>query len=73
MSNNVYTPKEAESVRKVENTPEDRTEFQKQWKEDKEHKQRLKEERFARIQERRGKKNLGDSGGGINIEVTSDS
>ena len=44
MSGQVYRPKAGESVRRVEQTPEDRKEFQKQWKEDREHKEKLKEE-----------------------------
>lgn len=72
MGANAYTPKSGESTRRIEQTPEDRAEFQRQWKEDKEHKQKLKEERFAAIQERRKKNRPSDGGGGINIEVTGD-
>lgn len=72
MGANAYTPKSGESTRRIEQTPEDRAEFQRQWKEDKEHKQKLKEERFAAIRERRKKNRPSDGGGGINIEVTGD-
>lgn len=73
MGANAYTPKSGESTRRIEQTPEDRAEFQRQWKEDKEHKQKLKEERFAAIRERRKNRPGGSGGsGGINIEISGD-
>lgn len=71
----VATPKGGESVRHIEQTKEDRAKKMKDFKEQKKHEQELKQERFAAIQERRkGKKpSSGGSGGGINIDVTSDS
>ena len=68
----VYTPKKAESVRKIEPTKEERKKFAKEFREEKEHQQKIKDERFAAIRERR-KNKPGGSGGGINIDVTSDS
>lgn len=71
MGANAYNPKGGVSIHKIEQTSEDRAEFKKQWKEDREHKERLKDERYAAIQERRKKnKPGGGSGGGINIEVS---
>lgn len=49
----------------------DRERFAKQWRDDRDHKEKLKNERFAAIQERR-KNKPGGSGGGINIEVSGD-
>ena len=69
----VFRPNTAESTRHIEQTADDRAKHLKEFREDKEHKQKLKEERFAKIQERRKKHGPGQSGGGINIEVTSDS
>ncbi|MBD3260990.1 MAG: hypothetical protein GF334_04810 [Candidatus Altiarchaeales archaeon] len=70
MGANAYTPGKGVSIRRVESTKEDRAEYQRQWKEDRKHKEKLKEERFAAIRERR-KDKPGGSGGsnGINIEV----
>lgn len=72
MGANAHTPKEGVSIRRIESTKEDRAEYQRQWREDREHKQRLKEERFAAIRDRR-KNKPGGSGGSnvINIEVNS--
>jgi hypothetical protein len=64
------------SVRRLSPTKEEREKDQKAFHEQKERQQKVKEERFAAIRERRKKKDgdpSGGSGGGINIEVTSDS
>jgi hypothetical protein len=70
----VYRPKEAESVRHVETTKKDRQKHAKEFRAQKEHERKEKEKRFARIAEERKKRKDGGSGsgGGINIEVTSD-
>jgi len=72
---NVYTPNKAESVRRIEPTKDERKKYAKQFKEQKEHERKIKDERFAAIRERRknNKTGSGGSGGGINIDVTSDS
>ena len=67
----VFTPKKGETVRHIDMTKEDRQNNLKDFREDKMHQQRLKEERFATIRERR-KNRPGGSGGGINITVESD-
>lgn len=65
--------KDSVSVRRINTTQEDRKKHAKEFREDKEHKQKIKEERFAKIEERRKKPSGGSGGkGGINIEVTSD-
>jgi len=68
---NVYTPKRGENIQKIGLTKADREKHLKEFREDKMHQQRLKEERFAEIQDRRRKRS-GGSGGGINIKVESD-
>ena len=69
----VYTPNESESVRHIESTKEDRAKHAKEFREQKKHEQKCKEERFAAIRERRkNKPGSGGSGGGINIEVSGD-
>ncbi len=69
----VAQPKGGEHVRHIEQTKEDRVKHAKEFREQKAHEQQLKEERFAAIQKRRKKDGSGGSGGGINIDVTSDS
>jgi len=69
---NVYTPNKAESVRRIEPTVSERKKYAKEFREQKEHERKIKDERFAAIRERR-KNNPGGSGGGINIDLTSDS
>ncbi len=72
---NVYTPKKAESVHRITPSKDERKKYAKEFKEQKEHERKIKDERFAAIRERR-KNNPGGSGGsgkGINIDVTSDS
>ena len=65
---------DAISIRHLSPTEEDRKKDQKAFREQKEHERKVKEERFAAIRERRKKKDpSGGSGGGINVEVTSDS
>lgn len=61
--------KDSVSVRRINTTTEDRKKHAKEFREDKEYKQKIKEERFARIEERRKGKPSGGKGGGINIEV----
>ena len=72
---NVYTPDKAESVRRIEPTKDERKKYAKEFREQKEHERKVKDERFAAIRERRKNKpgGSGGSGGGINLEVTSDS
>ena len=50
---NAWIPKEAESVQHVEQTAEDRKEYKRQWQEDRDHKEKIKKERFEAINERR--------------------
>lgn len=74
MTSHVLRPKGGESVRHIATTREDRARNAKKFREDKEHQRKIKDERFAAIQERRDKSKRpggsGGSGGGINI--TSD-
>jgi len=56
------------SVRHIHQTKEDRKRHAKEFREDKEYKQRIKDERFARIDAER-KKRGGTSGGGKNINI----
>ena len=56
-------------VRHIPADEEDRKRFAKQWREDRDFKEKVKKERFAKFQERR-KNKPGGSGGGINVEVT---
>ena len=68
----VYTPDKAESVRRIEPTKEERKKYAKEFKEQKEHQRKVKDERFAAIQERRKEQRKpSGGGGGINVEVTS--
>ncbi len=69
----IFQPKEAVSVRHIEADAEDRTKHAKQFREQKDHEAKLKDERFAAIRERRKKGSVGGSGAGINIEVKGDS
>lgn len=70
MGANTFQPREGVSTRRIESTPEDRAEFKRQWQEDRKHKERLKDERFAAIRERRKNKPGGSGGsGGINVEI----
>ncbi len=72
---NVYRPDKAESVRTISPTKEERVSDAKKFREQKAHERKIKDERFAAIRERRknNKPGSGGSGGGINIDVTSDS
>jgi len=63
----VATPKGGEHVQNVHSTKEDRVKHAKQFREEKKHQDKLKDERFAAIRERRKKNGSGGSGG-INIE-----
>lgn len=67
----VATPKGGEHLQTVYSTKEDRAKHAKQFREGKKHQDKLKNERFAAIQNRR-KKKPGPGGGGINIEVKGD-
>ncbi len=73
----VATPPGGEHVQHIHATKEDRIKDAKVFREEKKRQDKIKDERFAAIQERRnmGKKpgGSGGSGGGINIDVTSDS
>ena len=66
----VATPSGGEHIQHIESTRKDRAIHAKQFREQKAHEQKMKDERFAAIQERRKKGPVGD--GGINIEVTGD-
>ncbi len=74
MTSHVLRPRGGESVRHVETTKQDRAKHAKEFREEKEYQRKIKDERFAAIQERRDKSKKpggsGGSGGGINI--TSD-
>ena len=62
---NVFRPTEAESVRHIPRTKEDRTRDFKNFKDRKSNEAKIKDERFAAIQGRRNKKkNPGGRGGG---------
>ena len=69
----VFRPKEAMSTRHITPTEKERVKYAKEFREQKDHEAKLKDERFAAIEERRKKGPSGGSGAGINIEVTSDS
>lgn len=69
----VAAPKGGEHVRHIEQTKEDRAKQVKEFREEKEYQRKVKEERFAAIRERKKNNKPDGSGGGINIEVTSDS
>ncbi len=68
----VFKPKEAESVRHIHSTKEDRAEHLKQFREEKTYQEKVKTERFAKINERRKKGGPSEGKGGINIEVKGD-
>lgn len=57
------------STRHIHQTAEDRKLQRKEHREDKEHRQRLKEERFKKILGNR--KGRAGSGSGINVKITS--
>ena len=67
---NVFKPNEAESTRHLHQTDSERRQYNKEFKEQKAHEQKLKEERFDAMRERR--KSASGAGKGINIEVTGD-
>ncbi len=73
----IYTPDKAESVHRIEPTKDERKKYAKEFREQKEHERKIKDERFAAIRDRRKNKpghgGSARSGGGINIDVTSDS
>ena len=62
---------DAVSIRNIPASRKDREELNKSFREQKQLEQKLKEERFAKIKERRKNRPPGPSGG-INIEVTGD-
>lgn len=70
---NIMTPtnKDSVSVRRTPQSVEDRKRQLKEFKEDKEHKEQLKAERYAKMKENRKRKPSGGKGH-INIEVTGD-
>lgn len=67
----VATPKGGESVRHVETTKDDRAKHAKQFREQKEHENKEKDKRFARIAEERKKRKGGGSGSGGGINITT--
>lgn len=72
----VMTPgkSDAVSIRHIPATQEDRAEQVKNFRKRKNEEQKIKEERFDKIKERRkNRPPAGGPKGGINIEVTSDS
>ncbi len=64
----VATPKGGEHIQHIHSTKEDRAQHAKEFREEKKHQDKLKDERFAAIRERRKKNDSGGSGAGINIE-----
>ncbi len=70
----VATPPGGEHVQHIHSTKEDRAQHAKEFREQKKHQDKIKDERFAAIRERRKNKkpDSGGSGGGINIEVKGD-
>jgi hypothetical protein len=64
------TNKDTVSSRRINSTKEDRAKQLKEFKEDKAHKEKLKEDRYARLKERQKGKPSGKGTGRINIEVT---
>lgn len=65
------TGKDTVSNRKIAQTAEDRAQQIKDFRADKAHKQKLKEERFAQIEERRKNRPASPkSGGGIDVRVS---
>ena len=70
----VATTKGGEHIQHIVPTNEDRKKYAKEFREEKNHQQKIKEERFAAIDERRKKNPSGPGaeGKGINIEVTGD-
>jgi len=69
----IYSPNKGESVQHIHQTDEERVKYNKQFKEQKAHEKKLKDERFDKISEGRKKKGKGMGGGsGINIEVQKD-
>ena len=67
----VATPKGGEHVQHIHSTPKDRAKHAKQFREQKEHERKIKDERFAAIRERQ-KNKPGGSGAGIDIKVKGD-
>ena len=63
----VATPKGGEHIQHVHSTKEDRVKYAKEFREEKKRQNKIKDERFAAIQERQKKNGSGGSGG-INIE-----
>ncbi len=64
----VATPKGGEHIQHIHSTKEDRIKHAKEFRDQKKHEDKLKDERFAAIRERRKNNDSGGSGGGINIE-----
>lgn len=69
---NTFRPTERVSMRNIPADNEDRKKMKETFNERKANQERIKAERFAKIEERR-KANRDGKGRGINIEVTSDS
>jgi len=66
------TGKDTISNRKIEQTAEDRAQHLKDFRADKEHKQKLKDERFAKLAERKKRPASPKGGGGIDVRVSGD-
>ena len=67
-----FKPNKPMSVRSIPADETDRKNVNRTFKERKANQERIKDERFAKIEERR-KANREGRGGRINVEVTSDS
>jgi hypothetical protein len=69
-ADNTYVPKGGEHVRHLDLSKDDRRKHNEEWKADRDHKLKIKEERFEAIRARR--KKSGGSGDGIKITVDTD-
>ncbi len=67
----VMTPGAGDAVseRRITQTNEDRIRHGKEFRENKQHQQKVKEERFAAIRDRQKNRPGGSGGAGINIEA----
>ena len=70
----VFTPtgKDSVSTRHIPTTDEDRSRDREQFKERKAEQDRIKDERFAKILEKRKVRKPSGGGGGINIKIGTD-
>lgn len=68
---NTFRPSKSVSVRQIPADETDRKKLNKDFRERKANQDKIKKDRFAKIEERR--KSAREGGKGINIEITSDS